>query len=354
MSILPDLRGTRVGAPGWWHKSLPTAIKLSSTLPLVFFLIVSSSAIGCAKPETTARGPQNPSESKGTLPRLDFAVAGKILFEKAGGLFVWSNGATRRLGDQRLSLGSPAWSPDGRKIAAVVVGQNHSDLVILNASGGMEKQITKNVSNVRVQDSSWSRRPVWSPDGSKIVYASDLGTDRLMLWMVNADGSAARRVQVSPSGDGDIDTPTWSPDGKRIAFAAYWSGASQIHVYTLASSSLKRITDGREGAYDPAWSSDGSLIAYTSRVDGKNDVWVADPDGKASNRVTFLDTARAPAWYPEGNVLAFLAIRDNVFDLFATKLSVSSGGPAVDASEPKRLTRGEGIDATSGVSWSAQ
>ncbi|MBI4318893.1 MAG: PD40 domain-containing protein [Chloroflexi bacterium] len=318
---------------------------------ILCLLFLLSPLLACAKSEQSPSRPESTSPSRDLQPRQDFGIPGRILFVKDGTLVVWSNGSTKRLTDQRVAFDTPAWSPDGKRIAAALTGQNHSDLVILTSAGVQEKQLTKNLSNVRVQDSTWARHPTWSQDGKKIAYVSDKGTFRLNLWMINADGSAAQRVYVPAVGDGDLDSPTWSPDGKRIAFTAFWDNVPQVYVYTLAGNTAKKISSFKEGAYDPAWSPDGRWIAFSARSEGKNDLWVADPDGKSSGRATNLGTARAAMWSQDSQLLAFVAAQNQIFDLFVAKVIPRSDNSPIVASEPKQLTRGESIDATSGLSW---
>jgi dipeptidyl aminopeptidase/acylaminoacyl peptidase len=107
-------------------------------------------------------------------------VNGRILFIQHGDIAVWENGKTRRL----LQLGDAAWarwSPDGRRIAFVRLGDAYSDLYIADTSTGEIRQLTRNRPPFKpgsyeyVQNAVWALSPTWSPDGQR-WFTSRIGT----------------------------------------------------------------------------------------------------------------------------------------------------------------------------------
>jgi len=85
---------------------------------------------------------------------------------------------------------SPAWSPDGTKIAFQADGPDHHGIYVINADGTGEVQLT-----TRAYDQS----PEWSPDGTKIVYAAEGGgAVPYFIYTINADGSNPVRLTANP------------------------------------------------------------------------------------------------------------------------------------------------------------
>ena len=284
------------------------------------------------------------------LPKTRQVVeaSGRLLYVANGQIWEWADGAARAITKPGVRWEGAAWSPDGRSIAASEVGDNHSDVYVLDPSGSRLRQLTRHWSNVSVQQSAWGRKPAWSPDGAQIAYVSDLWQSDMSLWTVGARGGDNQRRWNMPRGSGGLDWPSWSPDKKKIAFTSYSGGAydkPQLFVLNLESGVLAMLTDLKDGAFDPAWSPDGGQIAFAGRSGGTTRIMVVRADGTGAVRLTDGAMERAPAWSPDGEELAYLSFGSGSFDLWAVR--VSTGG----VSEPRQLTTGQRADAVSGVSW---
>lgn len=284
------------------------------------------------------------------IPRIvaNVRVDGRLLYVARGQIKEWAGGASRALTQPGVRYESAEYSPDGTVIAASEVGDNHSDIILLDATGSRMRSLTRHWSNVSISQSAWGRTPSWSPDGARIAYASDLGGTDMSLWTVGRGGGDNRRIWTLPLGSAGLDFPAWSPDGDQIAFVSYSGGLlapSQVYVLTPARGTGAKVTDVEHGAFDPSWSPDGRTIAYVARVGATTEIRVLTPGGSVDRRITEGHVDRSPVYSPNGQELAFLRSDGVTFDLYAVAIGIDG------VSEPRRLTSGEDADGISGISW---
>jgi D-alanyl-D-alanine carboxypeptidase len=191
-----------------------------------------------------------------------------------------ADGSGRRKLTGNASLATPAWSPDGRKIAFI----RNSDVVVMNADGSGQQRLTR------------GSDPAWSPDGQKIAFVRN-GDVHAM----NAEGSAQGRLARGSA-------PTWSPYGRKIAFLR----SGDIYVMHADGSGQRNLTRNAAPDRDPVWSPDGRRIAFARKiafvggVGGNFEIFVMNADGSGQRRLT-REVARddAPAWSPDGRKIVF-------------------------------------------------
>lgn len=182
------------------------------------------------------------------------------------------------------------WSDrDGDSDSLFVMNSDGSDPVNVNKALGMR------------------RMPVWSPDRTKIAYASH-NTNKSDIFVMDADGS--NLVNLSDKGGGDY-SPRWSPDGTQVLWYGWPSmkaeGSARIYLNDADGSDLRDLGRGLW----PHWSPDGTKIGFT--LDGvPNTALIMNADGSGRREVPnrFIFT-RFLLWSPDGSKVAFLRIRLN-------------------------------------------
>lgn len=186
----------------------------------------------------------------------------------------------------RGSNSAPAWSPDGRKLAVVLTKEGGSQIFTVNADGsGVQRLATS---------SGIDTEPNYSPDGQSLYFTSDRGGSP-QIYRVSVSGGDAQRV----SNEGSYNvTPRLSPDGRTMAFITRRDGAFRLAVMDLASRQVQVLTDSHKDE-SPSFAPNGRMILIATETGGRGVLSAVSVDGRVKQRLSVsAGDVREPAWAP--------------------------------------------------------
>src|SRR5271166_2201962 len=188
----------------------------------------------------------------------------------------------------------PVWSPDGSWIVFTSDRSGSADLYRVKPDGGNLERLTT--------DPAYDDQAAFSPDGKQLVFVSTRGAGTAVLWTLDL---ATRRAQALTSGKGPDFRPAWSPDGKWIAFSSgrdhaapfshgRWERLQLAEIYILHpdGSGLKKITNTGNFCGSPKWMSDSRrVVAYCMTSEQTLANRMGSPAPGNDTRLMSIDTA---------------------------------------------------------------
>ena len=207
-------------------------------------------------------------------------------------LFIKQTGTENllRLTNAAESDYSPAWAPDGTRIAYLAMSDKGLGLYVVSSRGGPAEKIYTPRSMVH-----WEQRALsWSPDGKSLLFPDDTPSSILLL---SLDTLQVHPITTPPHDwDGDVD-PAFSPDGRQIAFVRAMEGAVRdIYVVPTAGGTPRQLTSDRRLVDTVAWTRDSSAILFSSDRGGKFALWRVPLRGGEPQRLPVgTDDATQPA-----------------------------------------------------------
>jgi len=197
-----------------------------------------------------------------------------------------STGKRTTLANFKGSNSAPAWSPDGRQLALVLTKDGGSQIYSINADGSGLKRLS--------HSSAIDTEPNWSPDGRYLLFTSDRGGSPQIYRMPAYGGEP---VRLTFQGSYNV-TPRYSPDGKNFVFIQREGGKFRVAVQEISSGQVQVLTDN---ALDesPTFAPNGKMILYATEQLGRGSLAAVSSDGRVKQRLTAQSgDVREPAWGP--------------------------------------------------------
>ena len=194
------------------------------------------------------------------------------------------SGARRIISNEKGSNSAPAWAPDGTRLAMTLSKDGHSQVYGVNADGSGLRRLSNS--------NGIDTEPQFSADGQSLYFTSDRSGGP-QIYKMSASGGNATRVTFS--GSYNI-SPRVASDGKTLAWISQRDGGYSLFAMDLASGQELRLADG---ATEPSFSPNGKYIMYATKGGGRTSLAVVSVDGKIKQRLsTQAGNIREPNWGP--------------------------------------------------------
>jgi len=214
-----------------------------------------------------------------------------VSFEgKRSGIFVQelATGTRQAVSRSPGINGAPAFSPDGRWLALTLSGEDGNlDIWILNPATGEKRRLTDN--------SAIDTEPSWTPDGREIYFTSDRSGGPQVYRIPVSGRSSPQRVTF----EGRYNArPRVAPDGMSLAVVHNDRGNYRIALFDLERKTTQVLSDGRQDE-SPSFAPNGSMIIYATRQGSRGVLAAVSTDGRVKQSIaSAAGDVREPVWSP--------------------------------------------------------